>query len=554
MIRLLKNILTILSPKEKKKFFRLAFLDIVISILDITFLFLLVFVIGFYTNTYTVEKLPANLRSLLQAYPLLLISLFLLLFGLKNLFGFLLFRKQFGFVYEVASRISQDNLAAYMNGSFTDYVNIDSSIHTRRVSQQPIEFSYHILKSMQQIISNTALIILTIIPIIFFNALLFVLLFVLLLPPVLITAYITKKRLEKLRQSAATNKEKSIQYLQEALSGYVESNIYHRKDFFTGRYQHFNEKFTKVISEHQVMQQLPSRLIEVFTVFGLFLLIMFQSVFSGTGSLQVLLIGSFMAAAYKIIPGIVKILNSRDQVKTFSYTVDDMLKDRQSVSLPIPQRETPLHAVELKDVNFGYQQEVVLTNFNLNLKKGDFAGLTGLSGKGKTTIINLLLGFLEPDNGGVMINGMPTTARERQGHWSRISYIKQQSFFIHDSVRNNITLQEEYENEKLAKVLRVTGVESLLKEHPEGIDTILSENGKNISGGQRQRITLARALYKDADLIILDEPFNELDRVSEDRLLDHFRELAASGKIVLLITHNQESLSFCNKIISLDDQ
>src|SRR4030095_3677209 len=186
----------------------------------------------------------------------------------------------------------------------------------------------------------------------------------------------------------------------------------------------------------------------------------------------------------------------------------------------------PVTEIEFSRINFGYKQERVLADFSMHLRKGDFAGITGVSGKGKTTIINLMLGFLDPDTGWIAVNDKTTTALERQGYWSKVSYIKQQSFFIHDSVRNNITLHEHYEKEKLARVIRVTGVDEITAEHPDGIETIVAENGKNISGGQRQRIILARALYKDADLIILDEPFNELDRVAEDRLLNHFREMA----------------------------
>jgi ABC-type multidrug transport system fused ATPase/permease subunit len=549
----LNDIFSILSAGEKRKFTRLVALDILVSVLDIVFLAGLVLVIGFYTNTFSASHLPVGLHAVLAKYPLLLIGAFLVLFGLKNLFGFLLFRVQFRFVYDVAARISKNNLQTYLDGSFNNYVNIDSSIHIRRISQQPIEFSHYVLRGVQMIISNAALIILAVIPIIVYNSLLFVLLFAVLLPPVILVAYITKKRLAALRKSGRKNRERSIQYLQEALSGYIESNIYHRKDFFVDRYQYFQGKFNEGLSEQQVMQNLPSRLIEVFAVFGLFLLVVFNTYISGAGTVQVLLLGSFMAAAYKIIPGIVKILNSLEQVKTYAFNVKDLLEEKKVLSPTVPQNNEPIRSVIFADTSFGYQQEQLLSHFTMQLKQGDFAGLTGISGRGKTTIINLLLGFLEPENGSILLNQSPTTGKERQAFWSRVSYIKQQSFFIHDSVRNNITLQEHYEKEKLAKVIRVTGVDHLLQEHPDGIDTILSENGKNISGGQRQRIMLARALYKDADLVILDEPFNELDRVSEDRLLNHFRELAASGKIVLLITHNQESLSFCNKIISLDE-
>ncbi len=554
MKQLLKNISRILSRKEKQNFSKLVLLDTITSILDIAFLLWLVFVVGFYTNTYSIKNLPSGIANTLDQYPLLLVSLFLVLYALKNLAGFLVFKAQYRFIYDVASRISKNNLSAYLNGSYKDYVNIDSSIQVRRISHQPVEFSHYVLRGVHQVICNSILILLTIIPILFFNALLFLLLFVVLLPPVLLTAYITKKKLARLRTTGKMHKEKTVQYLQEALSGYIESNIYHRKEFFTERYRHFQEKFNAGLSEHQVYQQLPSRLIEVFAVFGLFLLIVFNSYLSGGGSIEVLLIGGFIAAAYKIIPGIVRILNSVELVRTYTYTIDDLLKDSPAQKRVITQKNEALESVEFSRISFGYKEEKILSDFSMLLHRGDFAGLTGLSGKGKTTIINLLLGFLRPDKGWIALNDSTTDAAERQAYWSRVSYIKQQSFFIHDSVRNNITLEENFERERLAKVIRVTGVDSLVEDQPEGIETILTENGKNISGGQRQRIILARALYKDADLIILDEPFNELDRVSEDRLLNHFRELAESGKMVLLITHNPESLSFCNKIISLDEK
>jgi len=133
--------------------------------------------------------------------------------------------------------------------------------------------------------------------------------------------------------------------------------------------------------------------------------------------------------------------------------------------------------------------------------------------------------------------------------------VQQEPFVLHDTILNNITLDEEFHNtELLAKAVKVTSLEKLVRSQHEETVALINENGKNISGGQRQRIAIARALYKKSDLIILDEPFNELDRVSENELLNFFRDLAHSGKMVILITHNKESLSFCDKIISLDEK
>jgi ABC-type multidrug transport system fused ATPase/permease subunit len=282
---------------------------------------------------------------------------------------------------------------------------------------------------------------------------------------------------------------------------------------------------------------------------GLFILIVINAVTSHSNSIQVLTIGAFVAAAYKIIPGIVKILNSVGQVKTYAFTMSNLLYKRDS---PVHKKkhDTAIVSIEFKNVFFNYGQEKVLDDFSLLISAGDFVGLSGVSGKGKTTVINLLLGFLDPICGNIFINGQITGAVDRRAYWEKVSYIKQQPFLIHDSILNNITFNEnDNDIQRIEKIVKTTGIEEFHGRY----NKVITENGKNISGGQRQRISIARALYKDADFIILDEPFNELDRNSENLFLQHFTELSLQGKMILFITHNKQSLSFCNKIISLDE-
>jgi ABC-type transport system involved in cytochrome bd biosynthesis fused ATPase/permease subunit len=197
---------------------------------------------------------------------------------------------------------------------------------------------------------------------------------------------------------------------------------------------------------------------------------------------------------------------------------------------------------------------MVLKDFSLSIKKGDFVGISGMSGRGKTTILNLILGFLAPANGKIFVNDVLASPPELKKYWLSISYIRQQSFLIHDSILRNITLQENNYNEKrLKQVLEISGLKELIDSTPEGLDKMIAENGKNISGGQQQRINIARALYKDAELILLDEPFNELDETSALSLVTYFNKLSSMGKIVVMITHDSKNLSYCNKIISLDE-
>ena len=134
------------------------------------------------------------------------------------------------------------------------------------------------------------------------------------------------------------------------------------------------------------------------------------------------------------------------------------------------------------------------------------------------------------------------------------TYVRQQTFLIHDTLLRNITLEESgHDRERLEWVMRLSGLDTLVNTWPDGIQTEIMENGRNISGGQQQRISIARALYKNADVILLDEPFNELDRESSVNIMKNLKEIANGGKIIVLITHEKELLNHCNKIVSLDE-
>ncbi len=550
MMQIVKHIFLILTQKEKRQFIQLVVLDVIVSILDIAFLVLLLYILNFYADPTHSIKYSAFSFTLFQKFPLLPVLLFFFLFSIKNIFAFMVSRMQYRFIYEVASRISKNKLLNYLQGNYSDYVNIDSAVYLRSISQQPSEFCNYVLRGVQQVISQVILIVLTIIPIIIYNATLFPLLLLVLVPPIILIGFMMKKKLNTIRISAKITGEKSWQHLKEALAGFIESNVYEKSDFFSQRYSSFQSKLNNYLAEQQTIQSLPARLIEVFAVFGLFILIIINSYNTNSQALNIITIGAFVAAAYKIIPGIVKILNSIGQVKTYSFTLDGLIEDKEP---PVKKKsnKTTITSIEFDHVFFNYEEETILHDFSLQINAGDITGIAGSSGKGKSTLINLLLGFLSPDKGEIILNGKQTTAEERKQYWNSISYIKQQSFLIHDSILKNITLQGDgYDTEKLLHVIKITGVDEFI-DIAGGIHTMVTEEGKNFSGGQRQRIILARALYKDFDTIILDEPFNELDEVSEKRLLEYLQKLSHDGKTVILITHHKESLSFCNKKISL---
>ena len=553
MKKFLINILAILNAKEKHRFGILVILDVLISMLDIAFLAFLIFVIHFYTKPDTTGQFSFLPQWLFNNNSLLLISLFFLLFSIKNFIGFLIHRAQSRFICRVATRLSEHQLKEYLHGKYENYVAVDSAVHIRRISHQPIDFSQHILGGIQQIITQSVLIVLTITIMILFNAKIFFFLFMLLLPPVIIVFYLIKTKLKSVRKYSQVSIEKSWQHLREALSGFVESNIYKKNDFFLRRYIIHQGDFNRRVSDMLIVQGIPNRMIEIFALLGLFFLIAINQSAGVADSSAIVTVGAFMAAAYKIIPGIVKILNTSGQINNYSYTVNELVRDNNESPLKSPDPlPGMIQTIRLTDVSFHYNGSALLENLNIEIRPGDFLGISGRSGSGKTTILNLLLGFLKPCGGEISFNGRALDPDKIQDYWQFISYVKQQPFLIHDTLVHNIILDNPPNQEKLHEVIHIAGLNEFLDMHSQSHGKIIMESGKNISGGQRQRIAIARALYKDADVVILDEPFNELDESTELGLLAYFQKLSKQGKIIVLITHNKASFSYCNKTISLD--
>lgn len=556
MRQTLKGIFAILNSRERITLYRLILFDLLLCLLDIVFLALLLLIINFYTKGAASARASFLPPALLNSNSLLLIGIFCLLFCLKNWFGFAGLKSQHHFFYAVASRLSKRNMMQYFANGYSSFVTVDSSVFTRNITQQPIEFSCYILTNFQQIVSQSILIFFTICAILLYHPVLFLLLFLLLVPPVTALGWFIRKRLNAARSQIKTVSEKTIQHLNESLKGYIESNIYGKDDFFTERFYNYQAQLDENIATQQTLQSLPSRLIDVFAVFGFFVLVAVNKLYAGSRLVDVLTIGVFMAAAYKIIPGIIKILNSSGQIKTYQFTLNDLLP--KVVDVPQRSTEEPVGAVKsirFERIYFKYHGRNVLNDLSFELKPGDIMGVSAPSGHGKTTVVNLLLGFLTPDCGTIYLNGEPANINRLQTWRNRISYVKQQPFLIHDSMLKNITLNDEsYDKNKLLEVISFCGLNELLSKHPEGVEKVITENGKNISGGQRQRIMLARALYHDFDLLILDEPFSELDSYSERDILSRLGGMARSGKMVLFITHNKANLSFCNKILSLDGE
>jgi ATP-binding cassette subfamily C protein len=219
--------------------------------------------------------------------------------------------------------------------------------------------------------------------------------------------------------------------------------------------------------------------------------------------------------------------------------------------------ELPFGRIEFRQVTYRHRDDAErkgrgLSSMSITIEPGEFLGIAGPSGAGKTTFVDLLVGLYEPDQGEIAVGGQ-TLSAETLGAWRRhISYVAQDAYLFHDSVRRNLLwANPDASEDALWAALRIVGADALVRAMPAGLDTIVGERGSLVSGGERQRIALARALVRAPRLLILDEATNAIGIAGERELilgilgLDH-------RPTILMIAHRPESLSLCDRVVTLE--
>lgn len=275
-----------------------------------------------------------------------------------------------------------------------------------------------------------------------------------------------------------------------------------------------------------------------------------------------LIIGLFAIAVYRVLPGLVRSTGFVFMMKGNSYSADllsDLEAEQEEVcvleQLPINFQKI----ISIRSLSFSYDKKIqVLTNFSLDIHKGDFLGFRGESGSGKSTLFHLLLGFIQSDQGGIYIDEVLLTP-ERLASWrGKIGYVSQQLFMIEGTLLDNIVMSSEKNKIDRARVehaVRLASLDSLIRTLPKGVDTPIGEGGCLLSGGQRQRLGIARALYKQVEILMFDEATSSLDEMTEHAINDAIVRLSEEcpGLTLLVISHRSESLAVCRKVVDIEE-
>ena len=275
-----------------------------------------------------------------------------------------------------------------------------------------------------------------------------------------------------------------------------------------------------------------------------------------------MLVGVFAVAAFRLLPAFRSLLGGWTQIQNASCCLD-VIEEGLKEDFPAEDEAGTCeisfeNEIVMDGLSYAYPgDDLILENFSCHISKGEYVGFCGTSGVGKSTLFNMIVGFIEPESGEIRIDGVLLTGRTRASWMKQIGYVPQEVFIFNGSLAENIALGcEEIDYRRIDAILEKLSLSRLVKAMPEGVDTVLSEAGTKLSGGEKQRIGIARALYKNASVLLLDEATSALDNETEKEINALLQQLKESGEglTILSIAHRESSLGFCDRIIKIEHE
>lgn len=354
-----------------------------------------------------------------------------------------------------------------------------------------------------------------------------------------------------------------IQHLQQGLGGAKDVKLLGREEDFLNQYDFHTSKSTHVGQRQSALQQFPRLWLELLAILGLATLVL--TMIAQGESLDNLLptLGLFAAAAFRLMPSVNRVLIALQSMR-FAVPVINTLHEEVSsfvtTSRTTNESATPIPKLEdllvIENVDFRYPgaEHDALSNVNIAIECGTTVGFIGGSGAGKSTLVDVFLGLLSPTEGVVMVDGVDIQKNLRA--WQdQIGYVPQSIFLTDDTLKRNIAFglhDEQIDDEAVKKAIRAAQLEQFVDSLPEGLNTVVGERGVRLSGGQRQRIGIARALYHDPGVLVLDEATSSLDTDTETGVMEAIRALHGQ-KTILIVAHRLSTVAHCDRLYRLED-
>ena len=472
----------------------------------------------------------------------------------KNVLVMGLSRFQNYFLLSLYKRLSFSLFSSYYHRGILFISRLGSTRLGYEVNYVCYAFSMSLLSPLLNMTADVLLILLVTAVLLVYAPMTVLMLYLAFFPFMLMYIFGIKRRIRYYGKKELLARREQTRIVTEAYKGYAELEVNHAFPFL----QHSFLKGLDTISfcrlKLETVYHLPLCLSELSVVIGLTLLAL-----SGTGNVKAL-VGIFAVGAFRLLPALRESLSAWTQIQNSVFCLRIIKAGMEDLFSTFEEKPTAGLSFEkeivISNLSYTYPEgKRVLKEFDCTIRKGEYIGIRGSSGLGKSTLFNLLLGFLKPDGGERRIDGVLLSAENRMLWHRRIGYVPQGVFILDGTLAENVALGCcDISKEKVKRILRQVRLDEWVDELPLGIDTLLGESGARLSGGQKQRVGIARALYKEADILLLDEATSALDTATECEINEMICGLRNDyrGLTVLSIAHRESSLAFCNRIITLN--
>lgn len=366
----------------------------------------------------------------------------------------------------------------------------------------------------------------------------------------------TRRKITLLGEQGARYREQALREINYGTGGFTDILSYGAVDYFREKmlapFRGFTVSGIKAIH----LQMIPSRINELVALIGIIILVVYAYFFSSDNLGEVRVLAALFAIAiFRLMPAANRMLQSLMHLKLNAYTIDKLSESSQPVSAE-PTGSGFNKDISLHNISFAFQgKEPVFTGLNLNIPRGSCIGIKGRSGSGKTTLAKLLLGFYDQYQGELRIDGKACQPGRQASQL--FSYVGQDPYILPGTVADNIAFGRKTGPEDQKRLLEALNTAAFRVGNLQGEELLnlqVGDAGSAISEGQKQRLSIARAIYHNSEVIILDEPSSALDHETEKELTRQLGKLREQGKTMIIIAHRDSILEICDQIYQLQDQ
>ncbi len=480
---------------------------------------------------------------------------------LKNLANLLLYKVERNFIYDLYRDLSRRLYIDYHDRGLAFVKSSNSAILSRNVNAVCLIFVTGVLMPLAAIASETMLFLLLFTALALYSPLASAIALLVFVPAVMLYYGLVRRQLNRYGEEEHRAQRTKSRTVAETFRGYADLEVANAFPEMLKTFDGAMDRVVQVRERNATIAVLPSIFTEVGLAAGMALLV---ALCAGTDNTQMkLLFGIFAVAALRIMPSIRSIMGAWTSLRYNRYTLD-VLRDARTngtapESAPSNERLAFQREITIEGLSFHYDDAPdhdVLHDFSLTIRKGERIGIRGVSGAGKTTLFNILLGLYKPSAGRIAIDGVPLTAENRRQWQNAVGYVSQNVFVTDSSFAANVALgcaPERIDRQRAAQALAMAKLGDFIETLPKGMDTPIGECGCRLSGGQRQRLGIARALYKQADILFFDEATSSLDNRTEEGINRAIEELSRDNRelTIVVIAHRESSLEFCDRIITI---